>query len=107
DLLAPAVLEVDVDVGHRHAVRVQEPLEGQLVEDRIDRGDAKRVRDDRAWGATAAGGLDAVLAGERDEVGDDQEVAGVPHRQDDAEFVVKASLDLRGDGSVAALEAAL
>ena len=27
DLLAPAVLEVDVDVGHRHPVRVEEALE--------------------------------------------------------------------------------
>ena len=31
DLLAPAVLEVDVDVGHRHAVRVEEALERELV----------------------------------------------------------------------------
>ena len=48
DLLAPAVLEVDVDVGHRHPVRVEEALEGQLVEDRVDRGDAQRVGHDRA-----------------------------------------------------------
>ena len=31
DLVPPAVLEVDVDVGHRHAVGVEEPLERQLV----------------------------------------------------------------------------
>ena len=32
DLVAAGILEVDVDVGHRHAVGVEEALEGQLVE---------------------------------------------------------------------------
>ena len=32
-LVATAVLEVDVDVGHRHAVGVEEALEGQRVAD--------------------------------------------------------------------------
>ena len=44
DLVAPAVLEVDVDVGHRHAVGVEEPLERELVEDRVDRRDARACR---------------------------------------------------------------
>ena len=48
DLVAAAVLEVDVDVGHRHAVGVEEALERQLVEDRVDRRDAQRVGHDRA-----------------------------------------------------------
>ena len=48
DLLAPPVLEVDVDVGHRHPVGVEEPLERQLVEDRVDRGDPQGVGHDRA-----------------------------------------------------------
>ena len=44
DLVAPAVLEVDVDVGHRHPVGVEEALERQLVGDRVDRGDARACR---------------------------------------------------------------
>ena len=107
DLVAPAVLEVDVDVGHRHPVGVEEALERQLVEDRVDRRDAQRVGHDRARAPTPAGGLDALLAGERDEVGDDQEVAGVAHRQDDAELVVEPRLELRGDRPVAPFQAAL
>ena len=43
DLVPPLVLEVDVDVRHRHPVRVQEPLERQAVRDRVDRGDVERV----------------------------------------------------------------
>ena len=107
DLLAPSVLEVDVDVGHRHPVRVEEALERQLVEDRVDRRDPQRVGHDRARRRSPAGGLDPLLAGEPDEVGDDQEVAGVAHRQDHAELVVEARLELRRDRPVAALEAAL
>src|SRR5437867_2433017 len=38
DLVPSGVLEVDVDVGHRHAARVEEALKGQLVADRINRG---------------------------------------------------------------------
>ena len=37
DLVPAAVLEVHVDVRHRHAVRVEEPLERQLVVDGVDR----------------------------------------------------------------------
>ena len=48
DLVAAGVLEVDVDVRHRHAVRVEEALERQLVDDRVDGRDAQRVGDDRA-----------------------------------------------------------
>ncbi len=107
DLFTPAVLEVHVDIGHRHAVGVEEPLERELVEDRVDRRDAERVRHDRARGAAAARRLDPLLAGERDEVGDDQEVAGVAHRQDDPELVVEACLELRRDRPVPAFEAAL
>ena len=107
DLVAAAVLEVDVDVRHRHAVGVEEALERELVEDRVDRGDAQRVGHDRARRAAAARRLDALLPGEGDEVRDDQEVAGVAHREDHAELVVEPGLELRGDGPVAALEAAL
>ena len=107
DLVAPAVLEVDVDVGHRHAIGVEEALERELVEDRVDRRDAERVGDDAARGAAAAGRLDALSPGERDEVRDDEEVARVAHLDDDAELVVEALLERRRDRPVAALEARL
>ena len=107
DLVAPAVLEVDVDVGHRHAVGVEEALERELVQDRVDRRDAERVRDDAPRGAAAARRLDALAPGERDEVGDDQEIGRVAHLDDHAELVVEPLLELRRDRPVAALEARL
>ena len=108
DHLVPAVvLEVDVDVRHRHAVRVQEPLERQAVGDRVDRRDPERVGDDGTRGTTPARRLDPLLAGEPDEVRDDQEVARIAHRKDDAELVVEACLELRGHRPVAPGEALL
>ena len=94
-LLTSPVLEVDVDVRHRDPVGVEEPLERELVEDRVDRRDPQRVGHDRAGRRAPARGLDPLLAGERDEVGHDQEVARVAHRQDHAELVVEARLKLR------------
>ena len=54
-LAAPALVEVHVDVGHRDALGVEEPLEDQLVLDRVEVGDAQRVRDQRAGRRPAAG----------------------------------------------------
>ena len=44
DALAAFDGEVDVDVGHRLAARVEEPLEHQVVADRVDVGDRERSR---------------------------------------------------------------
>ena len=44
DLVAARVLEVDVDVRHRHPVGVEEALERQAVLERVDRGDAEASR---------------------------------------------------------------
>ena len=77
-LAAAAVVEVDVDIGHRHALGVEEPLEQQPVRDRVDVGDAHRVGDQRAGGRTAAR-ADPDIDRPRiaDQVGDDQEVGRV------------------------------
>ena len=48
DLVPALVLEVHVDVGHRHPVRVEEALEREPVVERVHRRDAQRVGDDRA-----------------------------------------------------------
>src|SRR3569623_3303577 len=86
DQLAAAVhAEVDVEVRHRHALGIQEPLEQQLELDRIDIGDAHRPRD-RAAGARAAprADRDAVILRPVDEVPDDEEVAREPQLLDHA-----------------------
>jgi hypothetical protein len=87
---APALVEVHVDVRHRHALGVQEPLEEQAVRDRVELGDAEGVGDQRARGrAPARTDPDALAFGIGDEVGHDQEVAGEAHLADDVELVLR------------------
>ena len=45
DTVAVTVLEVHVDVRHRHTVGVEEPFEQQVVADRVDTDNTEAVRD--------------------------------------------------------------
>ena len=108
DALAAFHGEVDVDVGHRLAARVEEALEHQVVADRVDVGDRERVGDERAGGRAAArADRDAVLLREADEVPDDQEVVGEAHLLDRLQLVLEPLLELGGHLVVALLQAFL
>ncbi len=100
--LAAGDREVDVHVGHRLAARVQEPLEHQVVLDRVEVGDLEAVGDD-APGCRAATRADAdpLLLREVDEVPDDQEVVGEPHLADRLQLVPEAFAQLVGHCPVA------
>ena len=75
--------EVDVDVRHRLATRVEEALEEELVAERVEVRDLEAVRDEGARGRPAARPHpDAVPAREAHEVGDDQEVIRKAHLAD-------------------------
>ena len=77
DFAAAALAEVDVDVGQRHALGVEEALEDEVVLDRIDVGDPQAVGDEAAGRRSAARpDRNALLARVADEVPDDQEVPG-------------------------------
>src|SRR5262249_26028956 len=77
DLAPPVLAEVDVEVGHRDALRIDEALEQEIEFDRIDVRDLEAVRDERARaGSAARADRDLVPLGPADEVRDDQEVAG-------------------------------
>jgi hypothetical protein len=97
DDLAPAlVAEVDVDIGHRDPLGVQEALEQQIEPERIEVRDPKRVRDERARRRPAArADGDVVVPRPLDEVGGDEEVSRVAGPADDPHLVVEALLDLR------------
>ena len=81
DPVAAFLAEVDVEVGHRHAFGIEEPLEQQIEPQRIEVGDGQRPCGDRPGARAAArADRDALCLRPLDEVGDDQEVAGKPHR---------------------------
>ena len=90
DAVAAFLAEVDVEVGHRHALGIEEALEQQTEAQRIEVGDGQRPGGHRS-GARAAPGphRNALRLGPLDEIGDDQEVAGEAHRGDDRQLVVQ------------------
>ncbi len=86
-LVAAVLAEVDVEVGHRHAFGVEEPLEQQAEPQGIEIGDGERPGDDGARArATAGSNRDAAGFGPFDEVGHDQEVARILHLRDDIDL---------------------
>jgi len=85
--VAVGLAEVDVEVGHRHPLGVQEALEQQLVAQRVEVGDLQRVGHQRTGpGAAPRPDRAAVRLGPLDEVGDDQKVARKAHFDDGAEL---------------------
>src|SRR5438128_6505163 len=71
DGFAPvAAWKIEIDIGPAFAAFVQEPLENQIVADRIDRCDAEAIADCAVRGAAAALHHDVVLAAEVDDVPD-------------------------------------
>ena len=82
-LVAPVLAEVDVEVRHRHALGIEESLEQQVKAKRIEVGDGQRVGHERARPRAAARpDRDAMILRPLDEVGNDEEVAGIFHPLD-------------------------
>ena len=82
--------EVDVEVGHRHALGVEKALEKKAMGDGIQVGDAKRPRHQRAGATpTARAHGHTVVFCPVDEVLHDQEVTREPHLQDHVELELK------------------
>ena len=44
DKLAPGIVEVDVDIGHRNAVRIQKAFKKEIVLNGVDVRNSERVR---------------------------------------------------------------
>ena len=104
-LFAATLLEVDVDIGHLHALGVQEPLEQQAVFQRVEVGDAHGVRHDGASRRPAARThADALAARPFNVFLHDEEVRGEAGVQDDLGFGVVALHDV-GAQFLQALEA--
>ena len=90
-LVPPVLAEIDVEVGHRHPVGVQETLEEEPETQRVEIGDGQRPGDHRTRAGTAARThRNPLLLGPLDEVGDDQEVARITHLDDGPELELQA-----------------
>ena len=99
DLAAATFTEVDVDIGERHTLRVQESFEVEIEVQRIDVGDPHAVGHEAAGGRASPGSDGNVLvACITDEVPHDQEVPGVLHLLDHVDLVLEPRLVFR-DGA--------
>ena len=78
DLLAPLVLEIDVDVGRLVALLADEALEQHVAARGIDFGDAQAIAHRRVGRRPAALAQDVLAAREAHDVVDRQEVRLVP-----------------------------
>ena len=101
-LLADVAREVEVDVGHRHELAVQETAQRQVVRDRVDVRETGQVADDRADGAPAPAArrqeaprragpshFGGNLACELEHLPVEQEEAGEPELVDQRQLVLE------------------
>ena len=91
DLAAAFLTEVRIEIGHGHALRVQESLENEGILHGIDFRDVHAVCHDGSRAGTTAGAHgDARLLGVADEVPDDQVIVDVSHAGNDANFIFQS-----------------
>ena len=92
-LVAPLLAEIDVEIRHRHPLRIEEPLEEKTEAQRIEVGDGERPGDERTRARTAAWSYrNPLRLRPLDEVSDDQEVTGEGHIHDNVKFEREALL---------------
>ena len=87
---AAAIVKVHIEVGHRHAVGVEEALKNQIVIERVQIGNTHGVGDHRACaGATPWAHTDTVVLCPVDKVSHHQEVSGEPHGGNNAYLIFR------------------
>jgi hypothetical protein len=107
DLLAPLVLEIDIDVRRLVAVGGDEALEYAGVDGGIDCGDAEAIAHGRVGGAAAALAKNPFLSRLIHDLPDGQEIRRVLELSDDAELVGELALHFFGDAVRIALRRAV
>src|SRR5271168_4446666 len=99
-LLAPLVLEIDIDVGRLVARSADEALEQHVDAGRVDRGDAEAIADDGIGGRATSLTQDAAPPRKPHDVVDGQEIAGIVEPLDQLQLMLDQPADLVGDFSL-------
>ena len=90
DLVTPVLAEIDIEVRHRHAFRIQETLENQIVGNRVKVGDQQTIRHQRTSPGTTPGpDRHPVVLRPPDKIRHNQKVTGKPHLDDGIDFIIQ------------------
>ena len=91
DYLLPAfIAEVDIEVGHRNAFRVEESFEKKVIFYRVDVGDSDAVSADASCAGTSSGtNRDSYAFGVINKIVNNEVIVDVSHSFDYAEFIVE------------------
>ena len=93
-LLAPLMLEIDVDVGWLAAVRGDETFEQEAALARVDVGDAQAVADRRVGRGAAALTQDVLAPRVTDDVMDGEKIRRVIELGDERQFMIERLADI-------------
>ena len=96
-LLAPLVLEIDVDVGRLFPLGRDEALEQEVDLGRVDIGDGEAIADGGVGGGAAPLAENAEAARVVHDVMDGEEVGRVVERGDEHEFLLDGVADMSGN----------
>ena len=90
DALAPiATRQIEIDIGPAFAAFAEEPLENEIIADRIDRRDPEAITNGAVRGAAAALHHHIVFAAEINDVPDDQKITGKPELLNETQFLLE------------------
>ncbi len=93
-LLAPFVLEIDIDVGRLIAIRGDEAFKQETAFARIDIGDVQAVADRRVRRRAAALAEDVLAAGVANDVMDGEKVRRIFQLGDERQLMLESSADI-------------
>ena len=89
-LLAPLITKVNINIGHGHALRVQETLKEKIIAHRINVGDSQCVAHNAPGSRPPPRPHDDILrSGIVDKIPHDQEIIHVSHGADDIQLIVQ------------------
>src|SRR5699024_9264765 len=90
DLLPSLIAEVHVDIGHGHTLRVQKPLEQELITDRVNGRDLQAVGDNASRRRPSSRtDCDPVILRILDEIPYNKEIIHIPHVPDRIQLVAQ------------------
>ncbi len=93
--LPPLETEIHVDIGHGNTFRIQETLKNQMIPDRVDIRNSRRICDKASRSAAAAGShADAVFPGVPDIIPYNQKILHIPHIFDHGKLIFQAFVQL-------------